>query len=83
MTRELAALAKSTGLKWKRNALRKSFISYRVASIKNVNQVALECGNSAAMIFKNYREVVRESESAAWFSVFPAKIENVLAMVNG
>jgi hypothetical protein len=40
-------------LEWKKNALRHSFISYRVAAIQNVNQVALEAGNSAAMIFKH------------------------------
>ena len=39
----------------KKNALRHSFISYRVADIQNVNQVALEAGNSAAIIFKHYR----------------------------
>jgi hypothetical protein len=38
-------------LPWKHNALRHSFISYRVADIQNVAQVALEAGNSPGMIF--------------------------------
>ena len=42
---------------WKHNALRHWLISYRVADIQNVAQVALEAG-SPQMIFKHYRELV-------------------------
>ena len=62
---------KDSGVKWRNNALRHSFISYRVAKIKNVNEVAMEAGNSSAMIFKHYRELVRETEVDAWFRVTP------------
>jgi integrase len=62
---------KATQAKWKKNALRHSFISYRVADIQNVAQVALEAGNSPQMIFKNYREVVRPAEAKAWFAIEP------------
>jgi integrase len=58
--------------KWKHNALRHSFISYRVAQIQNVAQVALEAGNSPQMIFKHYRELVRPKEAEAWFNIMPA-----------
>src|SRR5206468_5371575 len=34
---------------WKRNGLRHSFVSYRLATIKDVARVALEAGNSPAM----------------------------------
>jgi len=44
---------------WKHNALRHSFISYRVAQVQNVAQVTLEAGTSPQMIFSNYRELVR------------------------
>ena len=57
---------------WKKNALRHSFISYRVAEIQNVNQVALECGNSPAIVFRNYRELVRQAEAKKWFGIEPA-----------
>ncbi len=56
---------------WKNNALRHSFISYRVADIQNVAQVALEAGNSPQMIFKHYRELVRPAEAKAWFAIEP------------
>ncbi len=57
---------------WKHNALRHSFISYRVADIQNVAQVALEAGNSPQMIFKHYRELVRPDAAKAWFGLMPA-----------
>jgi integrase len=56
---------------WKQNALRHSFISYRVADIQNVAQVALEAGNSPQMIFKHYRELVRPADAKAWFAIAP------------
>ncbi len=58
--------------KWKHNALRHSFISYRVAEVKNVAEVALEAGNSPQMIFKHYRELVRPEAAKAWFGLMPA-----------
>jgi hypothetical protein len=54
---------------WKHNALRHSFISYRVADIQNVAQVALEAGNSPQMIFRNYRELVKPLDAKRWFSI--------------
>ncbi len=54
---------------WKHNALRHSFISYRVAITQNVAQVALEAGNSPQMIFKHYRELVRPAAAVAWFCI--------------
>ncbi len=58
---------------WKRNGLRHSFISYRVAEVQNVAQVALEAGNSPQMIFKHYRELVRPETAKAWFGIVPGK----------
>lgn len=58
--------------RWKRNGLRHSFISYRVADLKNVAEVALEAGNSPQMIFKHYRELVRPEAAKAWFGLMPA-----------
>jgi len=57
---------------WKQNALRHSYISYRVALIQDVAQVALEAGNSPKMIFQHYRELVRPDAAKAWFSIMPA-----------
>jgi integrase len=59
------------GVKRKENALRHSFISYRVADTQNVAQVALEAGNSPGMIFAHYREVVTKDDATKWFSIQP------------
>ena len=59
--------------KWKHNALRHSFISYRVAQTQNVAQVALEAGNSPQMIFQHYRELVPAKEGREWFAIMPGK----------
>ena len=57
--------------KWQHNGLRHSFISYRVATVSNVAQVALEAGNSPAIIFRNYRELVTPQDAKAWFAITP------------
>jgi len=57
---------------WKHNALRHSFISYRVAETQDVAKVSLEAGNSPQMIFKHYRELVQPKEAKAWFGLMPA-----------
>lgn len=56
---------------WRQNALRHSFISYRVALTGDVPRTALEAGNSPAMIFRHYREVVDEQAAKVWFSMVP------------
>ena len=65
---------------WKHNALRHSFISYRVAQTQNVAQVALEAGNSPRMVFSNYRELVRPTDAAKWFSIAPPRGHVVIQM---
>ena len=56
------------------NGLRHSFISYRVAAIKNVHQVSLEAGNSPRVIFSSYRELVEDEKRAEqWFKLMPTK----------
>lgn len=71
LPRQATELTRSVGLEWPNNVLRHSFISYRVAQIQDVNQVALEAGNSAAIIFRNYRELVTEEAAEKWFSIRP------------
>jgi len=58
---------------WKKNALRHSCISYRVAECADVARVAQESGNSPAIIKTNYERVVKPAQAAEWFSIRPAK----------
>jgi integrase len=69
--RGATALTKELGTRWPQNVLRHSFISYRLAQVKNVPQVALEAGNSPAIIFKHYRELTTEDQAQEWFGILP------------
>jgi integrase len=64
-------IARDSGVTWKYNGLRHSFITYRVAQLQNIDQVALEAGNSPAMIFAHYRVLATPSDASAWFGVMP------------
>jgi hypothetical protein len=71
MHREEPALARALKIEWPRNVLRHSFISCRIAVVKSADQVALEAGNSPAIIFKNYRELTTEEQADKWFGILP------------
>ena len=66
--------AARAGVAWKRNGFRHSYISARVATLKDVPAVALECGNCPAVIFSNYRALLTEAEGQAWFKVLPPAV---------
>ena len=70
---DITKLADRLGIEWPRNALRHSYISYRLAVVKDAAKVALEAGNSPDIIFKHYRELVTEPEANEWFSIMPPK----------
>ena len=83
LMREAAGATKTDtipAVQLKHNALRHSFISYRVATIQNVAQVALEAGNSPAMIFAHYRELVTAADAKTWFAIAPETPANVVSI---
>jgi hypothetical protein len=85
MQREMASRTKTAdaeAVKLKHNALRHSFISYRVADIQNIPQVALEAGNSPEMIVSHYRELTTPAEAKIWFAITPEQPENVVSLIN-
>lgn len=59
---------------WKKNALRHSYGSYRAAQIKNLPALAIEMGNSVAIIENHYREAVSESQSEKYWSLTPSEL---------
>ncbi len=67
----LQRLAVRASVPWKHNALRHSFISYRVAQTGNIPQTAMEAGNSVAMVNRHYRELVTPDEASDWFAIVP------------
>lgn len=91
MAKQLAWLAEEVDAKWKsenppgsfcwrHNALRHSFVSYRMALIQNENKVAEEAGNSPAMIFRHYRELVTLDEARKWFAIRPVTEGKVVSL---
>ncbi len=65
---------------WKANALRHSYASYRFAQTGDAGRVAGELGNSAAVVHRHYRELVKPIDAEKWFNVKPQTPANVLAM---
>jgi hypothetical protein len=65
------ALARALKMEWPRNVFRDSFISYRIAIVQSADQVALEAGNSASIIFKHYRELTTPEVAEKWFGILP------------
>ena len=58
-------------VKYKRNALRHSFGSYRMETVKNAGQVALEMGNSAAIVMKHYFDIVEARAAKEYWNIRP------------
>jgi integrase len=72
--RDVTARARNLGIEWPKNVLRHSAISYRLAELQDVAQVALEAGNSPQIIFKHYRQVVTPAQAERWFSINPKSV---------
>ncbi len=71
LAREKGHLAHALGLRWRRNGLRHSYGTYRLAEVKDLAQVALEMGNSPGVVQAFYRENVATAEVEAWWALRP------------
>jgi len=71
VTNAQVRLIRKAKIKWKHNALRHSYGSYRLALLKDPAKVAYEMGNSPRMVFAHYRELVTSEEANRWFNVLP------------
>lgn len=80
IAKQVLKLAEDSETPWKHNALRHSFISYRLALTNDENRTAVEAGNSPQMIFRHYRKLVSEDAARRYFSIEPSEASNVLAM---
>jgi hypothetical protein len=79
---KLAAFAKRHAIvvKWHKDIMRHSYISYMVARIQQIGQVALWAGNSEAVIKSNYLSMVTKEEGDAYFQIMPKWPANVVPM---
>ena len=63
------------------DGLRHSFISYRLAIVKDFPQVAMEAGNSVEIIQRHYNKRATEKEAKTFFALVPEKSpKNVIHM---
>jgi integrase len=61
---------------WPQNALRHSFGSYHLAQFNDAAKLALEMGNSPAVIFRHYRQLVKPKQAALYWKITPASAGN-------
>jgi integrase len=69
-------IAKAAGVTWKKNALRKGYISCRMAEADaDADSVAKQCGNSKAMVENLYKLLVLPEDAKRWFGIVPQEIK--------
>jgi len=69
---QLTTIAKKIGIApWPQNTLRHSFISYRLALIRDEPEVAWEAGTSVEKIHSNYDEKATKEDAKKWFAILP------------
>lgn len=64
----------------KKNALRKSFITYQLALTRDIAAVADQAGNSAGVIRRNYKHIDEGDDdlklaAVAWFAIAPTRAD--------
>lgn len=71
-------LAKRAKIEWKKNALRRSYATYRSTASASINATVKELGNSESMLKRHYRRPIPEATAKAekWFSITPTTLEH-------
>ena len=75
MSQAWTRVANAAKVPARKNCLRNSYISYRVALPIASALVAQECGNSPRTIEQDYRELATPAEGKAWFNIKPTPIK--------
>ena len=65
---------------WPSNAMRHSFVSYRLAATTNAPQTALESGHDQGVLFAHYRELVRPKDAERFFSIRPIRAGKITSI---
>ena len=64
-------IAERAGLEWKKNAMRHSYVSYRLAQTGDPARTAFEAGHDQTVLFRFYRELVTPALAEQWFAIMP------------
>jgi integrase len=78
INKQLSKVARHAKIAWKHNALRHSYISYRVAECADIPRVADEAGNSPQMIRQHYLRRVKPALAVQWFNIVPEVAGNII-----
>ena len=78
--RSAAAKAAAKSTPWPENAMRHSFVSYRLAATGDAAKTALESGHDQAVLFRHYRELVQPKVAKQYFNIRPGKANNAIAI---
>jgi integrase/recombinase XerD len=62
---------------WKKDVLRHTAASYWLASDQDANRIALELGNSAAILMKHYRELVSDEDAKSFWNLTPTRCKKL------
>lgn len=65
-------------IEWRHNALRHSYGSYRMAILRDMQNLSYEMGNSISMIKRNYHNPRPATEARNWFGLTPAESEKIV-----
>ena len=71
LANQFGKLAMAANIPWKKNGLRHSYISHRVAVTDSLEKASLEAGNSINVIRSNYLRMVTAEQGRQWFSIRP------------
>lgn len=79
--RRLEAIRKLAGLgEWKKDVLRHTAITYRLAQTDDENKTAAWAGNSPNIIHKHYRGIVKASDVPEFWRIEPGMDSNIVKL---
>lgn len=70
-------------VRWGKNALRASALSYRLAETQDAARTALEMGNSPQVLLRDYRELATPEQARDWFAIDPAQPQGAVLRMPG
>jgi hypothetical protein len=80
LAKRFERLSRKCGVAWQHNGPRHSFISYRIATTKNIAKVSEETGTDASTLRKKYRRPVPRKVAREYFGIVPPTSAKVIQM---
>ena len=80
VSKNITRLTAKTGVEWKHNGLRNTYVSSRSVLEKNLAAIAFDAGTSPSTIRSNYLHLVPQKDARAWFKIMPPAPRNVISI---